>query len=366
VHSRGQSIASPPRPEEGLASGDNGVRRTGQKIILLALFLFVLWMAQSYLVAAAWGTVIAIAVWPLYQYVANAVSRFAPVSARRNWLAALLTTIATALILAVPVSVGLSEIARQAQAVVNWIGQAQQAGIEVPDWVKRLPLLGERLSDRHALGSLLNNIDMDRLAVWASGLSGAFTHLLLIALLTLMTLYFLLRDGTAISDRLAMLAKFWLGQPGKRFLQELVTAVRGVVNGTVVVAVAEGLPISVGYWLAKVPHSVTFAILTIVFAMLPLGAWVAFTAATIALLLNGGTPLVALGLFGWGVVVMLTGDNFVQPALIGGAARLPFLLSLVAILGGIETFGLVGVFLGPIIMAAFLTALREWTYNESL
>ena len=55
-----------------------------------------------------------------------------------------------------------------------------------------------------------------------------------------------------------------------------------------------------------------------------------------------------------------------QPALIGGAARLPFLLSLVAILGGIETFGLVGVFLGPIIMAAFLTALREWTYNKSL
>ena len=97
MHSRGQSFVSPPRPEEGLASGDNGGRRSGEKIILLALFLFVLWVARSYLVAAAWGTVIAIAVWPLYQYVANAVSRFAPVSARRNWLAALLTTIATAL-----------------------------------------------------------------------------------------------------------------------------------------------------------------------------------------------------------------------------------------------------------------------------
>jgi predicted PurR-regulated permease PerM len=336
VHSRGQSFVSPPRPEEGLASGDNGGRRSGEKIILLALFLFVLWVARSYLVAAAWGTVIAISVWPLYQYVANAVSRFAPVSARRNWLTALLTTIATALVLAVPVSVTFAEIARQAQAVVHWIAQAQQAGIEVPDWMKRLPLLGERLSDRHALGSLLNNIDMDRLAVWASSLSGAFTYLLLIALLTLMTLYFLLRDGTAISDRLAVLAKSWLGQPGERFLHELVVAVRGVVNGTVVVAVAEGLLIGLGYWLAVVPHFAMFAILTIAFAMLPLGAWVAFTTATIALLLNGGTPLVAVGLFGWGVVVMLTGDNFVQPALIGGAARLPFLLSLVAILGGIE------------------------------
>jgi hypothetical protein len=52
VHTREQSIASPPRPEEGLASGDNGGRRSGEKIILLALFLFVLWVARSYLVAA--------------------------------------------------------------------------------------------------------------------------------------------------------------------------------------------------------------------------------------------------------------------------------------------------------------------------
>src|SRR3954451_4876563 len=150
--------------------------------MVLILFLLVLWMARSYLVAAAWGTVIAIAIWPLYHYVANAVSRFVPVSRRRNWLAALLTTIATALVSAVPVSVGLAEIGREGQALVNWIEQAQQAGIEVPDWVKRLPLIGERLRDSHDLGNFLNNIDVDRLAGWASGLSGAFTYRLLIAL----------------------------------------------------------------------------------------------------------------------------------------------------------------------------------------
>jgi predicted PurR-regulated permease PerM len=333
-----------------------------QHIILITFFLLVLWMASSYLVAAAWGIVIAIAIWPLYQYLASAVSRFVPVSSRRNWLAALLTTIATAVVSAVPISVGLAEIGRDGQALMNWIGQAQQAGIEVPGWVKRLPLIGERLSD---VGSLLNNIDLDRLARWASGLSGEFTYRLLIALLTFMSLYFLLRDGMAISDLLAVLAKRWLGERGERFLQELVIAVRGVVNGTVVVAVGEGLLIGLGYWLLSVPHSVAFAILTIGFAMLPFGAWLAFTAATIALLLNGGTPFAAAGLFGWGAVVMLTGDNIVQPALIGSAARLPFLLSIVAILGGLETFGLVGVFLGPIIMAGFLTALREWSYDGS-
>src|SRR4051812_421115 len=339
-----------------------GGHRSMQHIIVVTLFLLVLWMARSYLVAAAWGIVIAIAIWPLYQYMANAVSRVAPISRRRNWLAALLTTMVTALVLAVPVSIGLAEIGRDGQALVNWIGEARQAGIEVPGWVKRLPLIGERLSD---VSSLLNKIDMDRLPGWASGLSAAFTYRLLIALLTLLALYFLLRDGMAISDLLAVLARSWLGERGERFLQELVIAVRGVVNGTVVVAVGEGLLIGLGYWLASVPHSVTFAVLTIAFAMLPFGAWLVFTAASIALLLNGGTLFAAAGLFGWGAIVMLTGDNFVQPALIGGAARLPFLLSLVAILGGVETFGLVGLFLGPIIMAGFLTALREWTYDGS-
>ena len=57
---------------------------------------------------------------------------------------------------------------------------------------------------------------------------------------------------------------------------------------------------------------------------------------------------------------MLIGDNFVQPALIGGAARLPFLAALIGIFGGIEAFGLVGLFLGPVIMAALLTIWREW------
>jgi predicted PurR-regulated permease PerM len=58
--------------------------------------------------------------------------------------------------------------------------------------------------------------------------------------------------------------------------------------------------------------------------------------------------------------VMLLGDNIVQPALIGGAARLPFLLTLFGIIGGLESFGLVGLFIGPVLMAALLTIWREW------
>ena len=140
----------------------------------------------------------------------------------------------------------------------------------------------------------------------------------------------------------------------------MLVAVRGAVNGTVIIAIAEGLLIGLGYALAGVPHAILFAILTAAFAMLPLGAWFAFSAAALVLVLSDGSVPAAAGVFAWGAVVMVIGDNVVQPALIAGAARLPLLWTLIGILGGLETFGIVGIFLGPVIMAALLTIWRDW------
>ncbi|HEX8164406.1 MAG TPA: AI-2E family transporter, partial [Beijerinckiaceae bacterium] len=173
-------------------------------------------------------------------------------------------------------------------------------------------------------------------------------------------LFLLLRDGETIAARMLALSDRWLGRPGERLAERMVVAVRGVVNGTVLVAVGEGIIIGAAYVVAGVPHAVLFAILTAAFAMLPLGAWFAFTGAALVHLLEGGSGLSAALVFAWGAVVMLIGDNFVQPGLIGGAARMPFLWALIGIAGGLETFGLVGLFLGPVVMAALLTIWREW------
>ena len=107
------------------------------------------------------------------------------------------------------------------------------------------------------------------------------------------------------------------------------------MNGTIVVALAEGLLIGIGYGVAGVPNAVLFTFLTIAFAMLPFGAWAAFTAAAATLVLGGGSAWAAIAVFGWGAAIMLIGDHFVWPALVGGAARLPFLFALVGVFGGL-------------------------------
>ena len=92
--------------------------------------------------------------------------------------------------------------------------------------------------------------------------------------------------------------------------------------------------------------------LTVAFAMVPFGAWAAFTAAAVTLLVSGGSDLAAAAVLCWGAVVMLSGDHFVWPLLVGGAARLPFLFAFIGIFGGLASFGLIGLFLGPVDLVA--------------
>ena len=103
-----------------------------------------------------------------------------------------------------------------------------------------------------------------------------------------------------------------------------------------------------------------FTLLTIAFAMVPFGAWAAFTAAALTVLAGDGSLWAAVGVLGWGAAVMLLGDHFVWPTLVGNSARLPFLLAFVGVFGGLQVFGLIGIFVGPVIMASLATIWREW------
>jgi predicted PurR-regulated permease PerM len=135
------------------------------------------------------------------------------------------------------------------------------------------------------------------------------------------------------------------------------------VNGTVLVAVGEGLSIGASYFVAGVPYALTFLILATAFAMIPFGAWLAFTVAAIVTISDGGSGIAAAGVFVWGSVVMLAGDQLFWPTLVSGSARLPFLLAFVGIFGGLAAFGLIGLFVGPVIMAALLAMWREWIFR---
>lgn len=218
----------------------------------------------------------------------------------------------------------------------------------------------QSLSDPATVTTWFERINIESAAEWTSVLGKEALHRGLLFLVCMIAFFTFLRHGSWIADRLLETADRVFGDPGERLASKMVDAVRGTVMGTAVVALFEGLFIGAGYAITGVPSAALLTMLTIAFAMVPFGAWAAFTLAAFALLLTGGSLWPALAVFGWGAVVMLVGDHFAWPTLVGNVARLPFLLALVGVFGGLQVFGIIGLFIGPVVMASLLTVWREW------
>jgi len=342
-----------------------GARMNARVVLALALVALALWTAAGFLPALIWAAILATSLWPLYTKFA------ARVSSGRSSLAPLVFTLVVALILFTPMSLAVYQIAQQGDLLVGWMKQAGESGIEVPDWLARLPIAAEsmeqwwrtNLSDPKAATAWLKSVNADNASELFRTFGGQLLHRMFLLFFSLVALFVLLRNGRSISDRVLETCDRLFGEAGEGLAEQMVDAIRGTVNGTVLVAAGEGLLIGVAYFVAGVPHAIVFTILTTAFAMLPFGAWLAFTAAALVLISGGGSGFAAAGVFFWGAIVMLAGDHFVWPTLVGDSARLPFLFAFVGIFGGLAAFGLLGLFLGPVIMSALLVVWREWVFR---
>ncbi|WP_349631500.1 AI-2E family transporter [Bradyrhizobium tropiciagri] len=344
-----------------------GARMNARVAFALVLAALAVWTASSFLLPLIWATVLAIALWPLYLKFAT---RF---MVGPSASAAFIFTVLVALVLVTPISLAIYTTAQQSDMLMGWLKRAREGGIEVPDWVARLPIAAEsleqwwraNLSDPKAATAWLKTLNVDNVSDLFTTFGGQLIHRLFLLFFALLALYVLLRSGRAVAGRVLETCDRLFGEPGEGLVEKMVDATRATVSGTVLVAIGEGLAIGIAYFLAGVPNALTFLIFTTAFAMIPFGAWLAFTAAAIVTISGGGSGIAAAAVFIWGSIVMLAGDHFVWPSLVGGSARLPFLLAFVGIFGGLAAFGLIGLFVGPVIMAALLAMWREWIFRPT-
>jgi predicted PurR-regulated permease PerM len=339
-----------------------GARLTARVTLALAFVVAAIWTASDFLPALVWAAILAVTIWPLYETFASRISN------EPSGITAFAFTLLVALVVFTPMALAIHQIAQQSDVLAGWITQSRDNGIKVPEWIARLPIAADalqlwwrdNLADPKSATAWLQSMNADKASDFVKTFGGQLLHRLFMFFVALIALFIMLRNGRLIAQRFLMTSDRIFGDPGEGLVEKMVSAIRGTVNGTAVVAIAEGLLIGVAYLIAGVPNPVLFTVLTIAFAMLPFGAWAAFTTAALTLVVGGGSGLAAFCVFTWGAVVMLAGDHFVWPTLVGGAARLPFLFAFVGIFGGIATFGLLGLFLGPVIMASLLTIWREW------
>jgi predicted PurR-regulated permease PerM len=324
------------------------------------LIIAALWIDRHLLPALVWAAILVIATGPLQDRVRQTQPRLAGATT-----VPALFTVALALLVLVPLAVGFAEGARERADILDWIASARANGVPVPPWVRRFPVGADyvagwwqaNLGTPAAASQELSHLHAA--ALHQARLVGSnIIHRAVVFGLTLLAYFFLLRDQELIVAQLRTAGDRMLGPTGERLARQLVLSVRGTINGLVFVGLGEGLVMAVVYWFAGVPHPLLLGAVTAVAAMIPFGAVLVFAIAGL-LLLAQGSAMAAGAVLIIGLVVVGIADHFVRPALIGGATRLPFLLVLFGILGGVETLGLLGLFVGPAIMAALAMLWRD-------
>jgi predicted PurR-regulated permease PerM len=326
--------------------------------LLLGLFTL-----KTFLGALVWAGIFAIALWPLYE---KATARFPP--GRHNILLPALFTAGVAFLFILPLGLVGLQLAGQAANAQDWLQDVRANGIAEPAALEHLPF-GQAQLDSWWQQNLGNPANARKLVQQAT--HGHVAHVgrmvgeqvirrLTAFVFTLLTLFFLFKEGHSLTRQMQRAATRAFGLGGERIGRQIIASVHGTVNGLVLVGLGEGVLLGLVYAVAGVPQATVLGLLTAVASMVPFAGSVMFSIAAL-LLVAQGSIVWAIVVFGTGVVVMFVADHFIRPVLIGGATRLPFIWVLLGILGGVDAWGLLGLFIGPAIMAALILLWREWT-----
>ena len=336
-------------------------------LLAAGLLALALWMTASFLPALLWAGVVGIAVYPPYNRLA---ARFPQ---HRGALLPTLVTLAIALLVILPIGFGLIHAAREAHDVLGWLAGIRHNGMPVPTWVNDLPFGNRAVADwwqqnlatPEATARQFGRFSTAALIHHSKLIGGSIARWSVVFAFTLIALFFILKDGNAISAQMRVASDRILGPAGRRLERQIILSVRGTIDGLVLVGIGEGAVMTVVYLFAGVPHPILLGALTAVAAMIPFGAALLFAVAAL-LLLAKSAVLAAIIVVVLGFVVVGIADHFIRPVLIGGATKLPFLWVLIGILSGVETFGLLGLFIGPAIMAALMLLWRELVQSGRL
>lgn len=347
--------------DSSAAPTDPHVRRQRQaKLVLtVAIASFGLWLSATFLPALIWAAIIGIAIDPLYT---RAECRWP--GGRKAVLPATATLLIALLVLA-PLALGVIEAAREAHVLIQWWANVRANGVPEPEIVKRLPMANEISAWWQAnLGTpeaaqQFHAFRTSMLLQHSQLLGKGLIHRAVVFAFTLIALFFLLRDRDLLVAQLRTAAARVFGPSGGRIGHQLILSVRGTIDGLVLVGIAEGAVMAIVYLIAGVPHPLLLGTLTAVAAMIPFGAAVLFGVAS-ALLLGVGSIGWAIAVFVIGLIVVAIADHVFRPVLIGSATRLPFLWVLIGILGGVESMGLIGLFVGPAAMATLILLWRDY------
>ena len=340
-------------------------RITFQLLALGALIATIFWILRPFLVALTWAVMIAVATWPLL------VGAQARLGGRRSAAVALMTS-ALLMTLVVPLYLGVTSIVSNAAEIADWSQSLAKLTVpQPPAWIPTVPLVGAKLAARwqeiaakppEELAEHLAPL-VQKLALWFVGQVGSAGVLLVQFLLTAIITAILYSRGETAARGVERFARRLAGPEGAKAVSLAAQAVRAVALGVVVTAIVQSGLAGIGFVVAGVPFAAILTALSFILAVAQIGAGPVLIGAAIWVYLVEGA--------GWGTVFLVwaifcgTLDNFVRPVLIRRGADLPLLLIFAGVVGGLIAFGVLGLFIGPVVLAVGYMLLVDWISEGS-
>ena len=335
-------------------------RTTLQLLALGALLATIFWIVQPFLVAFTWATMIAVATWPL-------LLRAQSWLGGRRSAAVVVMTVALLMTLVVPLFLGVTSIVGHAEEIASWSEALAKLGVPPPPaWVDALPFVGAKLAARWREIAAASHEQLathlapyaQRFALWFVGQVGSAGRLLVQFLLTAVIAAILYAKGETAARGAERFARRIAGREGAKAVGLAAQAVRAVALGVVVTAIVQSALCGIGFAIAGVPFAAILTAIAFLLAVAQIGAGPVLIGAVIWVYRAEGTAWGSVFLV-WAIVCG-TLDNVLRPLLIRQGADLPLLLIFAGVVGGLIAFGVVGLFIGPMVLAVAYTLLIDW------
>ena len=336
-------------------------RNTLGVLFIAGLILAAFWVLRPFLGAGIWATTIVVATWPLMLRVQARLWR-------RRLPAVVVMTLTLLLLFVVPVTLAVATLVQNADEIVATAKQLSLLRMPTPpEWLAALPMVGPKIQafweDAAAAGAdgLWAKLMpyAGQVGRWAVTEVGSVGYLVAQGFLIVVLAALMYAQGEVAAAALVRIGRRLGGVHGGDTVILAGQAIRGVALGVGVTAVVQSVLGGIGLAIAGVPYAGLLTVVMFMFCLAQLGPTLVLVPAVVWLYWSGAT--------GWGTfllvvtVVVGTLDNFLRPMLIRMGADLPLLLIFAGVIGGLLAFGLVGIFVGPVVLAVAYTLLQAWS-----
>ena len=335
------------------------------RIVLVVLFIGLmivssLWILQPFLGAMIWATMIVVATWPLMLKVQNAAGG-------RRWLAVMVMTLAMLFLLVAPLTIAILTVIDRRDEIVNMAASLATAEVPPPpSWLEGVPFVGARLSEEWRRLAAIGAEELTAQAApyirqaltWFAGQAGGLGLMVLHFLLTLVIAAILYANGETAATGVRRFGRRLADDRGENAVVLSGQAIRAVALGVIVTAVVQSAAAGLGLAVVGIPYAAVLTTIIFVLCIAQIGPILVLVPA-VAWVYWSGDSLWGTLLLIWSIAVGLL-DNVLRPILIRRGADLPLLLIFAGVIGGLIAFGVIGLFVGPTVLAVTYRLLEAW------